>query len=600
MAEYDFGGYATRNDLRCTDGRIIRKGSFSMNDGKRVPLVWQHNYASPQNVLGHAELKEVSDGIYAFCYLNDSENAQQTRRILAHGDVAYLSICAGQLRQRGSEVLHGDIKEVSVVLSGANPGARIQDINFAHSDEDDYDDGEAIISTGEPVGDIYHADSAESKPKAKEPTVREVWDTMNEQQKQLVYSIVGEVMDENPDYKEGKIEGEIQQGDGDMKRNVFDERSYITHDALTPEQVQAVLDDGRKCGSLRESVLAHADAYGIENIELLFPDARTITDRPDFIQRQMAWVDKVMNGARHQPFSRIKSIVANITADEARARGYIKGKLKKEEVFPLLSRVTTPQTVYKKQKLDRDDIIDITDFDVVVWIKGEMRIMLNEEIARAALLGDGRPVESEDKIKEDHIRPIATDNPLYSVHVDITGKKSIDEKVEAIIRARKHYRGSGNPTLFTTTEFLNDMLLMKDTTGRRIYNTQDELEKTLRVGGIVEVEPMEGFNYTTAAARPTIDGKDEIPAGKKFFVDAILVNMTDYTFGADRGGEVNMFDDFDIDYNQQKYLIEARLSGALIKPYSALVIEHDETDEISLVSAPGPHITKPTKSAAGE
>ena len=580
--DYDFCGYATKNNMRCSDGRTIRKDAFVENDGKRVPLVWHHNYSTPMNVLGHAVLKNVSDGVMAYCSLNDSKPANHVRELLRHGDVASLSIAAGQLKQQGGNVLHGDVKEVSIVLSGANPGAKITDTAFSHSDGD-FEYGDAIIISGEEVL-IHNDEESEDYDMAAEKTIQDVWDTMNEEQQEAVYAIVGEIMTDDEDYDEDDEydedydeDDELEQGDDfGMKVNVFDgsvdfnEGIEFSHDEMVE-----IIEDAKSHGSLKKAIMKHAEDYGITNIDILFPDAQTVTDSPDFIKRRTEWVGKILTGAKHSPFSRIKSITANITEDEARAKGYIKGKKKLEEVFPLLTRTTTPQTIYKKQKMDRDDIIDISDFDVVAWLKQEMRVMLDEEIARAILLGDGRVINAEDKIQETHIRPIATDDNLYAVHINTSDATTTDAKIEAIIRARKYYKGSGNPTLFTTTDFLNDMLLVKDTTGRRIYNTQDELEKTLRVSSIVEVEVMENYTYTTKDTRDEVDGS-QTAAGKTFAVDAILVNMTDYNIGADKGGAVNMFDDFDIDYNQQKYLIETRLSGALIKPLSALVIEHED------------------------
>lgn len=594
MVQYDFSGYATKNNLPCSDGRVIRPNAFMANDGKKVPLVWQHDYSSPRNVLGHVLLKNVSDGVMAYGYLNNSSDAKHVKELLAHGDIKFLSIAAGQLKQQGGDVLHGDIKEVSLVTSGANPGAVITDINFAHGDAEE-GTGEAIITTGEAF--FYHANNEESEDNnmASEEsgkTVREVWDTLNEEQQNMVYAIVGAIQE--GDEEEMEDDEEMEQGEELMKRNIFD-GSIDTFDGAVEfdhAELKAIMADAKNFGSLKKSVLMHADTYGIDNIDVLFPDAKTVADSPDFIQRRMEWVNVVLSGAKHSPFSRIKSITANITEDEARARGYIKGKKKLEEVFHLLSRTTTPQTIYKKQKLDKDDIVDIVDFNVVAWLKQEMRLMLDEEIARAILLGDGRAVNADDKIQDYHIRPIATDDNLYAVHIDTTSATTTEAKIESIIRARKYYKGSGNPTMFTTTDFLNDMLLVKDTTGRRIYNTQDELEKTLRVSKIVEVEVMENYAYTTKEAREDVDGEDvdgetstTTPAGKTYGVEAILVNMTDYNIGADKGGKVSMFDDFDIDYNQEKYLIETRLSGALTKPLSALVIEHEVISQTRTQSA---------------
>lgn len=559
MEKYDFGGWATRNDIRCSDGRTIKKDAFAHNDGKIVPLVWNHRHDDPLSVVGKAKLENRPDGVYAYCWLNDTVPGKQAKSLIKHGDVTSLSIYANQLQQNGGDVLHGEIRELSLVLAGANPGAYIDQI-IAHS-ADGYEielDDEAIISMMEPL-ELAHADEKEEKPEeeakeeekmpAKEKTVQDVFDELTEEQKTVVYAMIGAALEGQG----GEDEGEDEEK---MKHNVFDGDAYENENVLSHSEMAAIINDGKRMGSLKESALQH----GITDIEYLFPEAQTVgSNTPDFIQRDQTWVRKVMNGVHHSPFSRIKSMHADITEDEARALGYIKGHLKKDEVFGLLKRSTTPQTVYKKQKLERDDIIDITDFDVVAWLKSEMRMQLDEELARAFLFGDGRAVSSDDKIDESHIRPIAkdTDSDVYAYAVEVTpatGDNAADETAKAIIRAaikaRKDYRGSGSPSLFIGSDLLSDMLLLEDGFGHALYKTEAELATKMRVKEIVEVP-------------------DEIiPEG----LYCLIVNLNDYNVGADKGGAVNMFDDFDIDYNQQKYLIETRCSGALIKPKSAIVI----------------------------
>ena len=560
MKKYDFGGWATRNDIRCSDGRTIRRDAFAHNDGKVVPLVWNHRHDDPLSVVGHAVLENRKDGVYAYCSLNDTVPGRQARSLVEHGDVTSLSIYANQLQQQGGDVLHGEIRELSLVLAGANPGAYI-DAVMSHS-ADGYEielDDEAVISMMEPL-ELAHSEekeetveeeTKEDKMAEKEKTVQDVFDELTEEQKTVVYALIGQAL-ENAGGEEDEDEGE----DEDMKHNVFDGEVRDEENVLSHSEMTAIINDGKRMGSLRESALQH----GITDIEYLFPEAQTVgSNIPDFIQRDQTWVRKVMSGVHHSPFSRIKSMHADITEDEARALGYIKGKLKKEEVFGLLKRSTTPQTVYKKQKLDRDDIVDITDFDVVAWLKSEMRMMLDEELARAFLFGDGRAVSSDDKIDESHIRPIAkdTDSDVYAYAVEITpatGDTAADDNAKAIIRAaikaRKDYRGSGSPSLFIGSDLLSDMLLLEDGFGHPLYKTEAELATKMRVKEIVEVP-------------------DEIiPTG----LYCLIVNLNDYNVGADKGGAVSMFDDFDIDYNQQKYLIETRCSGALVKPKSAIVI----------------------------
>ena len=581
MVKCDFSGWATRNDLLCGDGRVIKKDAFKDNDGKTVSLVWNHEHNDPNAVLGHAILENRDEGVYAYGFFNDSENGQLAKKLVSHGDVSSLSIWANKLKQNGREVLHGEIRELSLVLAGANPGAYI-DVVMAHNDEGE-DVSELYANYNENI--MIHAASEDEKSDANkeekpveekkkqsdtEKTVGQVFDTLTEEQKTAVYAIIGQALEDS-----GVTEDEMDEEDDNMKHNVFENEEVKQEGVLSHSEMQAILADGKRYGSLRESFLAHAGdtkysagtaTYGIDGADdFLFPDARNLDVPPSFISREMGWVKKVMNGTHHTPFSRIKSMFADITEDDARAKGYIKGKLKKEEVFTLLKRTTTPTTIYKKQKMDRDDVIDITDFDVVAWLKSEMRLMLDEEIARAILVGDGRLSSSDDKINESNIRPIWTDEDLYTIKalVSVAAGADEDTKAKAFIRAaiksRKDYKGSGNPTLFTTEDVLTDCLLMEDGMGRIIYESPEKLANALRVKEIVTVPVMENLTRT-------VDTKTHELMG-------IIVNLADYNVGADKGGAINMFDDFDIDYNQQKYLIETRCSGALIKPYSAIAIE---------------------------
>ncbi len=568
--EYDFSGWATKNDLLCSDGRVIRKDAFKHNDGETVPLVWNHCHNDPYNVLGHAQLKNRNDGVYAYCKFNESESGKNAKLLVQHGDVVALSIYANQLKQQGNNVLHGDIKEVSLVLAGANPGAFIDQSSIAHS-ADNKDENDGVIYTGEEIS-LYHADTSDnnneeenkvaentkskktSEEDEDEETIGDVFDTLTDKQKNVVYALIGQALQENG-AKSGKGSSSDEE-DEEVKHNVFDNDERDTSNVISHSEMTAIISDGKRYGSLKDSVLAH----GIDDIDYLFPDAQNVTKTPQFIQREMGWVQKVMGAVHHTPFSRIKSILADITEDDARAKGYIKGNLKKEEVFSLLKRTTTPTTIYKKQKLDRDDIVDITDFDVVAWIKSEMRLMLDEEIARAVLIGDGRLASSDDKINESNIRPIALDEDLYTI------KSSLDtydakDFIVAAIKARKDYKGSGEPTLYTTEDVLTDCLLIEDSLGRAIYEDVNKLAQKLRVKEIVTVPVMEN---ATGANDGSLIG--------------VIVNLADYTIGADKGGAVSMFDDFDIDYNAQKYLIETRCSGALIKPYSAIAIEVAASD----------------------
>ena len=588
--QYDFSGWATRNNILCSDGRTIRKDAFKHNDGKVVPLVWNHDHNDPFNVLGHATLENREEGVYVYGVFNNTEQGKNAKQLVQHGDIEALSIWANKLKQQGGDVLHGDIKEVSLVLSGANIGAYIDSV-IKHGEESD---DEAIIYSGEELT-LSHADdkkedskvsteekktekpaeekettSTESKSEDNE-TVADVFDTLSEKQKRAVYAIVGSIVEDEEDEEDEEDNEDSEGGNKEMKHNVFDNEDNKQENVLSHSEMETIIKDAKRFGSLKESFLQHADTYGIDDIDYLFPDARTVTNQPEFIKREMGWVDKVMNGTHHTPFSRIKSIFADITEDEARAKGYIKGKLKKEEVFGLLKRTTTPTTIYKKQKLDRDDVIDIVDFDVVAWLKTEMRMMLNEEIARAILVGDGRGSSDDDKINESNIRPVWKDEDLYTIksRLNITSSSTADDKAKAFIRAaiksRKDYKGSGTPTLFTTEDVLTDCLLLEDKNGRVIYDTVDKLATALRVKEIVTVPVMENLRRQGTGSE----------SAKQFDLYGIIVNLVDYNVGADKGGAVSMFDDFDIDYNQQKYLIETRCSGALVKPYSAIVLEAD-------------------------
>jgi len=567
--KFDFSGYATKNDLKCSDGRTIRKDAFKDNHGQKVPLVWQHIHNDPSNVLGHAILENREDGVYTYCLFNESEAGQQGKLLVQHGDIESLSIHANRLKQQGGNVLHGNICEVSLVLARANPGALIDNLSIQHSDGHlETDQNEAIIYTG----DKLSLTEVEFQHAAGDPTLQEVFDTLNEEQKNVVYALLSHALEGDGEEGGGKIDhSAIIQGLNDrfgkkggnkvVKKNLFDKKKDDAKPraTLTHAQIKTIFADAQKCGSLKESFLSHTQEYGIENIDYLFPDAKTVTPTPELIKRDTEWVAGVISGTRHTPFSRIKSTAADITADEARAKGYVKGALKKEEVIKLLKRTTTPTTVYKKQKLDRDDIIDITDLDVVAFLKAEMRLMLDEEVARAALVGDGREAEDEAKINEENIRPIYTDDDMYAYHYIVDAGTEAEDLIDEVIKSRYYYKGAGNPAFYTDNATLTEMLLLKDTTGRRLYSTIGELASALRVSRIVEVPVMENLTRVV---------DDETLALK-----GIIVNLSDYTMGADKGGAINMFDDFDIDYNQYKYLLETRCSGALTRPRSAIVIE---------------------------
>lgn len=566
MKKFDFSGYATKNGIKCTDGRVILKDAFKHNDGQTVPLVWQHLHNDPANVLGHALLENREDGVYSYGKFNDTEGGKQVKQLVDHGDITMLSIYANELKQAGKAVQHGSIREVSLVLAGSNMGALIDNLNLVHSDGsgETIDETEAIIYTGIKLSKeevVEHA--AADKTDDSDETVKEVFDTLNEKQKTVVYALIAHAIDsDEEDVAQSDGENDTDEtvikhsGEGDetMKKNVFDKEEQANKGtSLTHAQIQTIVADAMKLGSLKESFLQHAVEYGIENIDYLFPDAKTISTSPDFVKRRTEWVASVIGGSRHSPFSRIKSMSADITLDTARAKGYVKGTLKKEEFFALAKRITTPTTIYKKQKLDRDDIIDITDLDVVSWMKAEMRIMLEEEMARAILVSDGREPEDPDKISETNIRPIAKDDVFFAHKVQVPANTAGSVLIEEILRQRTNYKGSGTPDYFTTESILTDLLLVKDKVGRRLYNTEADVAAALRVGKIIPVEVMEGVSTDTGS------------------LVGILVNMKDYVIGADKGGAVSMFDDFDIDYNQFKYLIETRCSGALVLPKSALV-----------------------------
>lgn len=610
---YDFSGYATKVGIKCSDGRTILQDAFAHCDGKKVPLVYQHLHNDPKNVLGHAVLENRPDGVYAYCSLNNTEAGKTAKALVQHGDISALSIYANSLVQKSSNVIHGVIREVSLVLSGANPEAYIDNLAFEHSDGSiTTDESEAFICAGAIIHDgieipevsdtqdsseesISHAD--DKKDPEDQKTVGDVFDTLNEEQKTVVYTMIAQALEtqdgEDEDEEKEDVKHSNIKGDETMKKNIFDKDSAATEvRGLSRADLRAIFNDARQSQSTlknaflahgyesisdaladyehQDEVLAHAATYGIDNIGYLFPDARTTTNTPQFIKRDTEWVSKVFGAAKHVPFSRIKTVLADITADEARARGYIKGNEKADEVITLLKRTTDPQTVYKKQKLDRDDIIDITDFDVVVWLRMEMRMMLEEEIARAQLVGDGRLSSSDDKIKEDKIRPIATDDAIYTIEIQIPVAATTAQMIDEIIKGRKQYKGTGTPAFYTTPDVNGDMLLLKDTTGRRLYNTEADLAAGIRAREIIEVPVMENKVVVLTPATASETGLQKRLVG-------ISVNMTDYSLGADKGGSISMFDDFDIDFNQFKYLIETRCSGALTMPHSAIAYWKLET-----------------------
>lgn len=595
---YDFGGWATKANLLCSDGRVIMPDAFAHNDGQRVPLVWNHQHSDPDHILGYADLENRPEGVYAHCKFNETDTGNVAKQLVQHGDIVSLSIYANGLTEKKSHVTHGNIREVSLVLAGANPGAGIDSVTLSHGEDSDdegivYSDTSLDLATevshsDDTNSELSHADdNSGKKPEDDEETVMDVFNTLNEKQKNAVYAMIGAAYEATPPAKDE--ENTNEEGDTDMKHNVFDTDVQKENQVLSHSDITAIISDAKRTGSLRDAAIAHNAGeithaatdddghqvtYGVANIDYLFPDARNITREPLFIKRDTGWVTVVMSAVKHSPFSRIKSIFADITADDARAKGYLKGKQKVEEVFTLLKRSTTPTTIYKKQKMDRDDVVDITDFDVVSWIKSEMRVMLDEEIARAILVGDGRSTASDDKINESNIRPIWKDDSLYTIKATVQLGASETETtkgkkfIKAVLKARKNYKGSGNPILLTTEDVLTDLLLIEDTNGRNIYESVDKLATALRVSKIVTSPVLE--NQTRAGVE-LVDGDT-----KTRTLMGIIVNLADYTIGADKGGAVNLFEDFDIDFNQQKYLIETRCSGALTKPYSAIAIESME------------------------
>lgn len=601
---YDFSGYATKNDLTCGDGRIIRKDAFKDCDGKTVPLVWHHIHNDPMNVLGHADLENRDDGVYAYCSFNDTPQGQNAKTLVQHGDVTSMSIYANKLQQQGKNVLHGMIREVSLVLAGANPGALIDPLSIQHSDGDITElDDEAIIYSGEIFHseDMAHADDSDEEEKdvsKSDKTVQDVIDSMTEEQKNVMYYMVAQALqDEGADSDDD--DAEHSDMEDDMHRNVFDQTDEgtetLSHDAMNEILAEAPRSHN---GSLKDTFLEH----GIENLEILFPEARAIDNTPTFIKRETGWVSTWWGALKKTPFSRIKSRTANITEYEARARGYIKGNQKIEEFFSLASRTTTPTTVYKLQKLDRDDIVDIVDMDVVAWMKSEMRMMLEEELAVATLIGDGRPANDVSKIKEDNIRPIYHDDDLYCIHKVVTIPQSAtyvqiaDALIDAALLSRKDYKGTGQPWFVTTNDVLTRMLLAKDEIGHRLYKTEGELATALRVSRILEVPVLEGAQRTAQVPGQT----EGSTVNETRTLLGLIVNPADYVVGADKGGSVTMFDDFDLNFNKYEYLIETRCSGALQDPFTAIALETTSTLPFTFGPRSGDYSTATkTKDAVG-
>ena len=574
--KYDFSGWATRNDIRCSDGRIIRRGAFAEQDGTTVPLVWNHNHVDADNVLGHAILENRDQGVYAYCFFNDTKQGNNAKELVTHGDICSLSIFANQLKQNGGDVIHGAIREVSLVLAGANPGAKIENI-MAHGDNSEE---EAIIYNDSDEINLAHSEEKEKmEEENKEKTVKDVIDSMTEEQRNVMYALIGEAIEST----KGELDDDqSNEEENKMKHNAFeneDQTKKEETETLSHSEFMEIVSEAKRKGSMKDAFLEHNIteipylAHSITNVGNLFPESKAVSRVPEVVDRDQTWVGNVMASVKHTPFSRVKSFYANITADEARAKGYVKGAKKVEEVITALKRTTDPQTVYKLQKMDRDDIIDITDFDVVAWLKGEMRGKLDEEIARAILIGDGRPSSSGDKVDPLKIRPVYQDDATYTIKRILTRASGADDSafakafIKDVVKSRKEYKGSGNPTLYTTEDMLTSMLLIEDTTGRVIYDTIEKLKTALRVRDIVTVPVMENA------------GREDTPGKKKWNLLGILVNLSDYNVGADKGGSVNMFDDFDINYNKYEYLIETRCSGALVKPYSAITFEEEISTE---------------------
>ena len=603
--DYDFGGWATKNNIKCSDGRTILKDAFKQNDGQKVPLVWNHQHNDPSEVLGHALLENREEGVYAYCKFNNTESGQTAKSLVTNGDVDKLSIYANRLKTHMNNVMHGCIREVSLVLAGANPGAFIDTV-ISHGEDAEAEE-EGIIYTDEYIETIEHSDDEsdkkgetdmedknkkvdeEKKDKNNEKTIQEVFETLNEEQKNAVYAIVGQALehsddsedeseddskDESEDDSENKdndsednSENNNDEGEEDMKHNVFDNDKNNDEVLQHSEIIADAIKDAKKYGSMKESFIQHAAIENITNIDKLYPDATELYKEPRMIEEDRSWVAKVMNSIKHTPFSRVKTTFGRMTEPQARAKGYIKGNKKVDIQMSVLNRVTTPTTVYIKNEIDRDDVVDITDFDVVAWQKREMRKQLDKELALAMLLGDGRNISDQNKINEQNIRPIVSDDDMYTIKYTITEGRDYNQTgnshsandsftkgiVRAALRSRKQYKGSGRPTFFTTEDYVTDMLLIEDQNGRRIYESIQTLATALRVDEIVTIPEMEAEAYAN--------------------IVGIIVNLQDYTSGADKGGSVNMFDDFDIDYNQMKYLMETRCSGALTVPYSAIVLK---------------------------
>ena len=614
--KYDFSGYATRANVRCADGRVILKDAFKGQNGAKVPIVWQHQRNDPDNVLGHGILENRDDGVYVYGLLNDSPRAIRAKALLEHGDITGLSIFANELIEARKQVSHGMIREVSLVIAPANPGAYIENVNIQHGDDTIVDDESAIIYLTDDDDFISHAsddddsddsDDPDDEPDTDGKTVKDVYNTLNKDQKKLFFAAMAHAISTaggSASHSAEEPNTDDEGGKPEMKWNAFEHTGAAKDTpavtAFSQDDVKAIFKTASKYGSLREAtkeyVIQHAAEHGItavdenslehgiEKLDLLFPDAKTLTPTPEMIARQQEWVSRVWNATRKSPFSRIKTMFADITKDEARARGYIKGKKKIEEQFALMKRVTTPQTVYKLQKLDRDDIIDITDFNVVAWLKAEMRMMLNEELARAILVGDGREPGAEDHISYEHIRPVYRDEEMYAIHKlvnitadDDTREEKTDAIIDAVYEAREDYRGSGSPTFYCPSNVVTTMMLARDNIGRRLFNTEAELASALRCRAIEEVPVMDN------QVRETGTDSESLPAGyttqTKYDLIGIMVNLTDYTVGADKGGEVNLFDDFDIDFNKYTYLIETRCSGALYRAKSAIVLEKKHSGE---------------------
>lgn len=555
MIKYDFGGWATKYNIACSDGRTILNNAFKHCHDCQVPLVWNHNYSGPESIIGKATLKHADVGVYAYCEFNDNETAKTAKNLVIHGDITALSIYANKLKQEGGRVLHGDIKEVSLVLAGANPGASIQEV-LVHGE---IEEGAAMIYNDSEELELAHADQNESK----ERTVADIYQEMTDEQKKVVAIIASQLLEEEYEVNDEE--------ESEVKHNVF-EQNPETNEMKHSEILEASLKDAKKYGTLKESVLAHAATYGIDDIESLFPEEHALNNEPQILDNDQSWVAKFLNNTKKSPFSRLKAVHADTRDDKARALGYVKGNLKKEEVFSLLNRTTSPQTVYKKQKLDRDDILDITDFDVVAFMKKEMRMKLEEELARAMLIGDGRDplTAANDKIKENHIRPVFNDSDLYTIKAELPASAhqlgEAHDVIRTVIKAMAEYEGKGQPMMFIHPDLLADMLLIEDVNGRFIYENESVLARTLRVKEIVPVPLMKNLTRT--------DSKNNV-----YDVKAIIVNPADYTVGADKGGQVSMFEDFDIDYNQQKYLIETRCSGSLMQPKTAICVEKVQAND---------------------